>query len=207
MQVIFDFDGTLVNSLPVALKILQQIMPNFELDQQQLEALRQMPARDVIKQSGLSRWRQVKLLVKGKKLLAQHVNELALFPGIANALKTLHQQGYQLSVVSSNSESTIRAVLKHQGVLEYFTGVYGSVGLFNKARVFKVVLKDRRASTKEAVYVGDEVRDIEAAHHAHIPVVAVSWGYNAQNILRAYGPEALVDTPKQLVQTITKRWA
>lgn len=203
-QVIFDFDGTLVDSLPVALAIAREVVPEMELSNKQLQMLRQMPARDVIKQSGIPRWKQLRLLVKGKKLLAQHLDELHVFPGMAQAVADLSGAGYNLVLVSSNSEHNIRKVLRRHKIEQYFAGVYGNVGLFNKARIFKVALKKQRASADQAVYVGDEVRDIEAADTARIKVVAVTWGYNSEKILKAYRPDYLARTPKQLVAAIHK---
>ena len=203
-QVIFDFDGTLVDSLPVALAIAREVVPEMELSNKQLQMLRQMPARDVIKQSGIPRWKQLRLLVKGKKLLAQHLDELHVFPGMAQAVADLSGAGYNLVLVSSNSEHNIRKVLRRHKIEQYFAGVYGNVGLFNKARIFKVALKKQRASADQAVYVGDEVRDIEAADTARIKVVAVTWGYNSEKILKAYRPDYLARTPQQLVRAIHK---
>jgi phosphoglycolate phosphatase len=201
-HIIFDFDGTLVDSLPVVIQIAQQMVPGVDLSPSQIEKLRQLPAKALIKQSGIPYWRFPRLLLKGKKLLAARLDQLKLFPGIAPALQQLHQDGYGLSVVSSNSEPIIRQILRREGVEPYFDGVYGNIGLFSKTRAFKVVLRDRRLARGQAVYVGDEVRDIESAHKAQLPVVAVSWGYNGQTILQKYQPTRLITKPSQLVEAL-----
>lgn len=201
-HVIFDFDGTLVDSLPVVIEIANQMVPQLNLNKREIDMLREMPAKEIIKYSGIPYWRLPRLLLKGKKLLAVRLKELSLFPGMADVLKQLSRAGYQISVVSSNSEEIIRAVLKHEGVEGYIAGVYGNVGLFSKSRAFKAVLKDKKAKLSDAVYLGDEVRDIESAQKTGLTIISVTWGYNGQKILSSYKPDYLATKPSQLVQTI-----
>lgn len=201
-HVIFDFDGTLVDSLPVVIKIFHQVVPDFPLPESELAKLREMPPREILKYSGIPYWRLPKLLLQGKRLLAQHLDELKVFKGIHQVVETLHQAGYQISVVSSNSEEIIRSILKREGIESYFAGVYGNVGLFNKTRAFKVVLKDQQATVNDAIYIGDEVRDIEAAHKGNIPIISVTWGYNGEKILTKYKPTYLAHTPQEMLKTI-----
>jgi len=203
-HVIFDFDGTLVDSLPVVVRIANHMVPDLNLGPEELEKVRVMPARELIKYSGIPYWKLARLLFKGKKIMAQHTDELKVFSGIHQVIRDLQKDGFQVSVVSSNSERIIREVLRREGIEDCFVGVYGNVGLFNKARVFKTVLKDQKAKAHDAIYVGDEVRDIDAAHRGRIPVISVTWGYNAESVLVKNKPTYLVHTPKELLQTIQK---
>lgn len=201
-HVIFDFDGTLVDSLPVVVEIANQMVPELKLSKREMAMLREMPAKDIIKYSGIPYWRLPRLLIKGKKVLSKRLRDLELFPGMASVLKQLSQDGYKISVVSSNDEDIIRAVLKHEGVEGYMSGVYGNVGLFSKTRAFKKVIKDQKIKLSNAVYLGDEVRDIESAQKAGLTVISVTWGYNGERILKSYNPDYLVRRPDQLYKTI-----
>lgn len=203
-HVIFDFDGTLVDSLPVVVRIANQMVPKLNITQDELEKIRGMPAREIIKYSGVSYFKLARLMIRGKKIMGQHLDELKVFNGIDAMVKQLHQAGLVLSVVSSNSEVNIRKVLKREGVEQYFTGVYGNVGLFAKSRVFKVVLKKQRASANDAIYVGDEVRDIDSARKSGLPVVSVTWGYNNEAILKKSKPTYLAHSPKELQAILLK---
>lgn len=184
--------------MPVVYEIANEVVGGLNLSDEEIEKLRNMPARDVIKYSGIPYYKIPRLLIKGKALLSQRLEELKVFPGIKDVLKQLHDAGHILCVVSSNSEENIRRVLVHEGVEQYFTGVYGNVGLFTKSRVFKVVLRDQKITPQQTMYVGDEVRDIEAAKKSRIPIVSVTWGYNGVRILRDFNPDHLVDTPQEL---------
>ena len=206
-QVIFDFDGTLVDSLPLVVRIANQMVPKLNITDDELAKIREMPAREIIKYSGIPYWQLLRLMIKGKKIMSQHLDELKVFKGIDELIKNLHKKGFQISVVSSNTEDNIRKVLKREGIEQYFSGVYGNVGLFSKYRVFKTVLKHQKATAADAIYVGDEVRDIESARKGHIAVISVTWGYNGEAILSKYHPNYLAHTPQQLLQIISKEAA
>lgn len=203
-HVIFDFDGTLVDSLPVVVRIANDMVPGLNLNDAELAKVREMPAREIIKYSGIPYWRLVRLMIKGKRIMGQRLDELKVFKGIDEMIKELHQAGYQISVVSSNSEENIRRILRREGVEPYFSGVYGNVGLFSKTRAFKVVLRDQKAKPHEAIYVGDEVRDIEAARKGRLTMISVTWGYNGEKILKKYQPDYLAHTPAELLSIIKK---
>jgi HAD superfamily hydrolase (TIGR01549 family) len=201
-HLIFDFDGTLADSLPIAASIANQMVPQLRLDDQKIAMLRELPTKQIIKASGMPYYRLPRLLVRGKKLLKTHLDELRIFPGIDQAIAQLHKDGYQMSVVSSNSEEIISKILTREGIQKYFVQVYGNVGLFNKTRAFKVVLRDQKITADQAIYIGDEVRDIEAARRGRLTMVAVTWGYNGPTILKKYKPDFVVSRPDQLVKAI-----
>ncbi len=201
-HLIFDFDGTLVDSLPVIIEIAQEMVPNVDLSPKRISELREMPAKAVIKEAHIPYWQLAHFVIRGRRLLAKRLDELVVFPGMVAVLQQLHQAGYQLCVVSSNSEDNIRRVLRREGIEDYFAGVYGNIGLFNKTRAFRVVLRDQKTTAQNALYIGDEVRDIEAARKGHIDIISVTWGYNGAHILEEYQPTYLAHTPKDLLTII-----
>ncbi len=203
-HIIFDFDGTLADSLPVVVGIAKELVPEFDLSDKEVARLRNMSARDILKHSGLPYWKLLKLLLRGKRLFSQRLDQLKIFPGIPETLKQLHKEGYQIAVVSSNTEDNIRKVLEHEKIDQYVSSVYGNLGLFNKARAFKTVLRDQQTDVSDAIYIGDEVRDIEAAKRGHIPVISVTWGYNGERILREHHPTYVAHTPQELLTIIAR---
>ena len=76
--------------------------------------------------------------------------------------------------------------------------------MLEKDKVIKRVLKHERLDPSSAIYVGDEVRDIEAAKRLGMPCAAVAWGYNSDVLLASYAPMVVVRTPKQLEKVLTE---
>ena len=60
----------------------------------------------------------------------------------------------------------------------------------------------KKAKAEEIVYIGDEIRDINAAKKAKVKVIAVTWGFNSKEVLSEYQPDALVDQPQELIEVI-----
>lgn len=201
-HVIFDFDGTLADGLPVILEIAKDLVPSFSLTDEEVAKLRNLSAREVIRQSGIPYYRLVRLLMRGKKMFAARVNELEMFKGMPEAIRALHKEGYQLSIVSSNDSRTIQALLVKYDLTDCISAIYGNVGLFSKSRVFKRILRQSGTTTQNSIYVGDEVRDIESAKKARLPIVSVSWGFNSEAVLAEYQPTYLARTPKELLKVL-----
>lgn len=79
------------------------------------------------------------------------------------------------------------------------SAAYGWIGLFGKPKALKKI--QRRFKLKqECVFVGDEVRDIDAARLAGTKCIAVTWGFNTS--LKKHGPDAIAYTPPELLQAI-----
>ena len=116
----------------------------------------------------------------------------------------LHDAGWRLMVISSNSHQNVEAYLQAQEVDEYFDRVYGGVGLFGKTRALRKVIKQNKVDRQACFYIGDEVRDMQAAHRAHIRAVAVAWGYNDVSVLQTEKPFAIAKHPSELIKILAQ---
>lgn len=124
-----------------------------------------------------------------------------MFKGLEPVIKQLAED-HVLYVVSSNGIGIISSFLERNKIDQYFSNIYGNVGLFSKAQAIKRVMKREQFEASKSIYIGDEVRDIEAAKKIGMPIISVTWGYNGKEILRKYQPDYLVDSPRALQKTI-----
>jgi phosphoglycolate phosphatase-like HAD superfamily hydrolase len=70
--------------------------------------------------------------------------------------------------------------------------------MFGKAKVLKELLNKENLNKDDCIYIGDEVRDIEACKEIGLRLVSVTWGYNVDSVLKAYNPDFLANTPQAL---------
>jgi phosphoglycolate phosphatase len=70
--------------------------------------------------------------------------------------------------------------------------------MFGKAGRLRAVLKSSRIRTLEAIYIGDELRDAEAARKAGMAFGAVGWGHNSLEALRAAGADEYFTSPREI---------
>jgi phosphoglycolate phosphatase len=71
-----------------------------------------------------------------------------------------------------------------------------------RQRVLTQVLKKQKIDKTEAIYVGDEIRDIEAAQKVGMKIISVTWGFNAKESLQKFHPDALADTPDEFLHFV-----
>jgi phosphoglycolate phosphatase len=198
--IIFDFDGTLADTFQWFGQVLDGATERFRLralTSEDVERLRGCSARKIIKDLGIPAWKLPLLARHIRQATAEHLEQLRLFPGVDDLLRGLVQHGVVLSIVSSNSEENVRAILGPDTAK--LISVYEcGASLFGKAAKFKRALKQTGIDRSAALCIGDEIRDYEAAQKAGIAFGAVSWGYTHRQALEALTPDALFDRPEAI---------
>lgn len=201
-HVIFDFDGTLADSLPLFIELAQELV-GVTISQDDIERYRNMPSREILKEVKVPIYRFPSLLVKGKALMMKRMNEVKAFPGLNGVVEELGaNSGRKLYVVSSNSAGIINSFLETNNLSDNFASIYGNVGLFSKAQAIKKVMKREGFDISDSVYIGDEVRDIEAAQKVGMPIISVTWGFNGKKLLEKSKPNYLIDKPEEILKIV-----
>jgi phosphoglycolate phosphatase len=198
--IVFDFDGTLADSLGPALAAYNRIAPGLGLRQiEDLEAARAMPTRQLLRQLGVRFWRLPRVVRAFQAAAAEHADRLRLHDEVAGMLRGLSARGHRLGVLSSNREDTIRACLRANGVEEVFGFVVGYPKLFGKAKALRRILKQEKADRDGLLFVGDELRDLEAGRKVKVSTAAVTWGFQVEALLKGGGATYLVRRPSELL--------
>jgi len=197
---IFDFDGTLADSGPLMFDILNRAAVRFnfrQITEAELHRYRTVETRVVMRELGIKRWR-LPQIARWFRHRAREQPSPPLFPGIVETLQALHAQGNTLAVVSSNSEAAVRRALGPENIA-LISAFACSASVFGKARKFRRVVKSLRFKPAEVIAIGDECRDIDAARKAGLACAAVSWGYAAPELLKATGPDTMIETPAEIL--------
>ena len=202
--VVFDFDGTLADSLGPAVELFNRLAPDLRLKPiTDIEAARTTPTRKFFRQHGIRFWRLPRVIRAFQAAAAEHADQIRLHDGVAAVLEGLRASGHRLGVLSSNREDTIRACLRAAGVEHHFDFVIGYPKLFGKAKALRRILKRERIDRAEVLFVGDELRDVEAGRKARVQTVAVTWGFHAESLLTGGGPTFVVREPGELLGVTT----
>lgn len=194
--VIFDFDGTLGDTFGWMLDTSDALADKFgyrKIDRSQLDTLRHLSAREMMKIHKLPALKVPAIAAHFQKLMTADAGKIALFDGVPEMLRTLHAADVKIAVVSSNSEENIRLVLGPE--LCAMVGMFNcGASMFGKASKFRKVLKRFGVKPGEAISVGDEIRDLDAAREVGLATGAVSWGYTAAEALRVQEPDLMFET-------------
>lgn len=185
---IFDFDGTLADSLPWFSGVFDDVADTFgfrRADAAERETLRGLSSREIARRLGVSAWKLPRIVRHIRALKSRAGAEIALFPGATDLLQRLGRDGVRIAIVSSDTEDNVRLILGETNA--DLIGWYEcGAPIFGKAASIRRVLKRTRISAGDTICIGDEVRDAEAARAAGCAFGAVSWGYAR---IDAFGPE------------------
>jgi len=200
--IIFDMDGTIADSFDYVADFLAHEKHGRHLTADEKKELYGLSMLGMARQMGHPWWRLVRLLLKGRRDMTQAVNHLQTFEGMPEVIRKLHAEGHELFIVSSNSVRNIHKFLHHHKLHTYFLQVYGGIGLFGKAPLLRKLFKEQNLDIKKGVYVGDEVRDVQAAQSINLKIVAVTWGFANPHDLKDLKPTKVVDSPAVLLQVL-----
>ena len=197
--ILFDIDGTLADTFDTSMHIAKKLAPHYHiplLPDYEIEKLRHLTVREILRTVGIPWYRFPFFISAIRKELTNRMHKVKPFPGVKNVIKTLRQQGYELGIISSNSRKNVDIFL-NENKFTAFHHIHAGIGMFSKPRAL--------AHFKpHVIYIGDEVRDIEAARKAGIPIIAVTWGYSSKNALKQHHPDALVSSSEQLLAAIRR---
>ncbi|MEM9367791.1 MAG: HAD-IA family hydrolase [Planctomycetota bacterium] len=199
--VLWDFDGTLADSLGHALHVFNELSPQHGFKPiEDHERVREMTSRQFLSEHRVPMWKVPMLFAAFLAAFRKDLDQIGINAGVLACVQGLSAAGIRQAIVSSNEESNILAWLTHHRLDAYFESVTGYSRLFGKEKPLRKQVEASNLPPERLLYVGDEVRDIEAARAAGIDVAAVSWGMNSAALLARHAPTLLVAKPSRLVR-------
>lgn len=202
--VIFDFDGTLANSFPWFIKMMDEVTEKFNLtkiDKDNLSELRKLDSLSFLKRLKIPLYKLPKISTFIRNMMSEHIDEIKMFDGIENMFHELKRVGHKIAIVSTNSKENIIKVLGDE-LINMNDHFVGGVSVFGKESKLKKVLKLSGINKKDAIYIGDELRDIHASKKLGMACGAVAWGVNDADALAALSPDEMFFKVEQILQRV-----
>jgi phosphoglycolate phosphatase len=166
--VIFDLDGTLADSFPWLQRNVNDVADRFgfrRVTENDVETLRHASTREILDRLEVPLWKLPFIARHMRRLKTEQAASIPLFDGVGEMLMTLAKSGVRLALVSSDTEANAREKLGTSTAL--FADFDCAASIFGKPARFRRVLKRAGVSAAEAIAIGDETRDIEAARGRH----------------------------------------
>ncbi|ATW27343.1 HAD-IA family hydrolase [Candidatus Formimonas warabiya] len=199
--IIFDFDGTLVDSKDVFVSVYNRIAEKYrykKLEQKDIEALRRLSIKERCRFLHFPMYKFPFLAMEAYHLYKESLANVVLVAGMKELLEELHHQGYLLAIISSNSEHNIREFLEKHRV-DHIEQIICTPSIFGKDTAIKKFLTKNDLKNSQVIYVGDEHRDIVACKKNGVRVIWVAWGYDAIDMVKEEGPDYLVQMPDEVL--------
>lgn len=199
--IIFDFDGTLSDSREVMMLALGRLAGKYdcpEPKEEELAELNKLPIKERFKKMGVPISKIPEIIRDMQDTFVEHQDCLRPFPGVRECLLVLAERGFDLYILSTNTREVMVNFLKAND-MDVFDGIISSPDLFGKHSTILKLLQKQGLSREEVLYVGDELRDIDACKSAGIKVLAVTWGHDSLALLKKGNPDYVVHTPEEIL--------
>lgn len=198
---IFDLDGTVADSFKFAHSIVNRLAKEFkfkELMSTEMEEMKGKTVQEIIRHLGVPVVKLPLIIKRAHQELYKEIDQLEPIQGLRQILLEISKFG-KMGIITSNSKKNVTRFLE-QNEIKVFDFIISYNRILGKSHQIKALLKHQKIDAKDALYIGDEIRDIEASKKAGIKIAAVSWGFNTASRLQEYNPDYLVHEPAELVQ-------
>ena len=206
--VIFDLDGTLLNSIGDLAAAANYVCRQNRWPEHTEEEIMGMVGHGIpnlVRQFSPADARSTLMVLNTTSQFNQyygcHNMELTRpYEGMAELLQQLKAAGAQLAVCSNKADNFSRAIVEHYypGVFDLVRGNLNGMPVKPDPTVVREIMRDLDASYLSAVMVGDSSVDIQTGHNAGIKACGVTWGFRSRENLVEAAAEAIADTPAEL---------
>lgn len=206
--VIFDLDGTLVDSAADIAESVNRTLHDWKLPQVDPARITEWigeGSRKLITYAFQDAGSDVDIDAVMPGFL-EHYAETALdgiaYDGVVDTLAALHAQGVKLAVCTNKNEEFVRPLLEARGMLPYIDGIVGGNTMPERKPSGVPLLhlaKEAGIAPSDVLMVGDSESDMLAAHDAGVALVMVSYGYRKSLDLAKTGALAVIDTFPELL--------
>ena len=210
--VLFDFDGTLVDSSE---GIFKSLIYAFDADgkpapdEKTLRKFIGPPIYDSFKTLFGYKDEKIDFMIEKYRERYRSVgwHEARVYDGIPELVRALREQGVKMATASSKPTPFIRQIIEEQGLLPYFDYLGGTAFdniSSNKTEILNHAMQELGVSPGETVMVGDRLFDIRGAQGAGIPCIAVLYGFGSRSEFEEYGAQYIVETPQDIYRLIVE---
>lgn len=206
--VIFDLDGTLLNSIGDLAAAANYVCRKNRWPEHTEEEIMGMVGHGIpnlVRQFSPADARSTLMVLNTTSQFNQyygcHNMELTRpYEGMAELLQQLKAAGAQLAVCSNKADNFSRAIVEHYypGVFDLVRGNLNGMPVKPDPTVVREIMRDLDASYLSAMMVGDSSVDIQTGHNAGIKACGVTWGFRSRENLVEAAADAIADTPAEL---------
>lgn len=203
---IFDFDGTIADTVKLYVLAYQQIHKRYglpKLKKSDCELFKNLSLGTLIKEYQLGPVKLMKIASELNQTVGGLIKQAHFFPQMKEILLALRKK-YRLALLSSNQMSNIEAFFKQENLVmaDVFSFWRCDKQIFGKDRALLNLAKKEQFNLKKTLYFGDQVRDIEACRRAKVAIAAVSWGFASEELLAKAEPDFLLNNPQEIVDLL-----
>ncbi len=212
--IIFDLDGTLLNTLEDLTDSVNYALGEFALPPRDISEIRRFVGNGANKliERAVERRLDDEAREECLKTFKAHYrenmnNKTKPYDGVMDLIRQLLEKGYHIAIVSNKFDKAVKELN-----VSYFESLF-PVAIGESATVAPKpapdsvfeALRQLHSDANRAVYVGDSDVDVRTAKNAGLPCVGVTWGFRDKELLLSEGADEIIDSPKELLSILDRR--
>ena len=210
--IVFDMDGTLLNTLEDLTDSVNYALQICGYTQRTLDEVRRFVGNGVrvlmnqAVPAGTSDEDIVKCLTIYRKHYSENMqHKTRPYEGINELLKSLKEKDIKLAIVSNKYDSAVKALCKDyfQDFIRIAIGESPEVDKKPAPDSVFTALEQLGAVKEESLYVGDSEVDVQTARNAGLKCIGVTWGFRDREVLAAEGADIIIDRPQELLEYLS----
>ena len=183
--IIFDMDGTLIDSSVTIVNAINYVRKRLNLSPLERELIL-TKVNDPKLNPALFFYETENFDEKQEAWFSEyythnHERELQLYNGIKELLEELKERGYKLAIATNAYRGSTLESLRHLKIVDYFSSIacYDDVGRGKPAPdMLEKNLEDTNCRASEALFIGDSERDLMAANSLKMDYIMINWGFS-----------------------------
>lgn len=215
MIVIFDLDGTLLNTIDDLGYACNYALEHTGFPTHRIENYPQMVGNGInnlIRRALPESERTEEKVLRVREFFVPYYNAhncdyTRPYKGIPELLAHLKAQGHQLAVASNKYQAATEKIVEHffPGVFDVVLGEREGIERKPNPQIVFDIINDQAVNEQMVVYVGDSLVDRDTAQNAHVPFVACSWGFVPREALSKAGVARIVDSPEEIINELYEK--
>lgn len=202
--ILFDLDGTLIDTNPLILKSFEHTLsyyyPDRTFTQAELLPFIGPTLEKSFSEMNADQWKEMVAFYRSYNI-AMHDALVLEYPGVLDGLRRLKGQGYKMAVVTSKSRRVALQGIELFGLSHLFDAVIAADDVTEEkpaVEPFEKAMALLGATREETIMVGDNDTDIHGGKNAGLKTVAVGWAIKGRPYLEALQPDLIIDSMEQL---------
>ena len=206
---IFDLDGTLLNTLEDLMDSVNFALSQFSYPQRTLDEIKNFVGNGVemLIARAIPQGRDNPNFDSCLGIFKEHYannmeNKTAPYDGIMDMLASLKEKGFKMAIVSNKFDVAVKALADKFfcGFMDCALGESPQTGKKPDPEIVYKAISDMSSNKSNAFYIGDSEVDCKTAQNASVDLIAVSWGFRSPQVLRENGAKIIINTPAELTE-------
>lgn len=209
--VIFDMDGTILNTLDDLTDSVNYTMKQMGMPIRTIQEVRTYVGNGLYKtiERAVPQGTSIEDIEQAYNIMVEyyrsHCNiKTRPYDQIPELIREIRKRGIKTAVISNKNDKAVKNLCEElfEGCFDYSLGDTKGIPLKPDRAMVDITMKELGVKTEEAIYIGDSEVDIMTAHNSDMKCISVTWGFRDRELLEEKGADVFADTPEEILKIL-----